>query len=84
MRVSRATEPRTVFSSKERDDVARHRRSSVFAQNQRSGVGTAIFRMLLVLVVLTLIGGAVFLGFWDVQPPVETVERPIPRDRFLP
>ena len=43
-----------------------------------------MLRLLFALLVLTAVGGAVFLGFWDVQPPIETNERPIPRDRFLP
>ena len=64
--------------------MARHRRSSVFSQTHGPSLGTRLVRALLVLVGLTVLGGAVFLGFWDVQPPVETVERPIPRERFLP
>ncbi|MCA8933665.1 MAG: hypothetical protein KDA49_14410 [Rhodospirillaceae bacterium] len=60
------------------------RRSSVFHQHQGPSFGARLFRVVLVLLVLTVIGGAIFLGFWDVQAPVERVERSIPRERFLP
>ncbi|MCA8907152.1 MAG: hypothetical protein KDA64_04585 [Rhodospirillaceae bacterium] len=56
----------------------------MFHQHQGPSFGARLFRVVLVLLVLTVIGGAIFLGFWDVQPPVERVERSVPRERFLP
>ena len=63
--------------------VARHRRGSVFSQSSSPGVGATLGRMLLMLILLTVLAGAVFLGFWDVQPPVESIEIVIPNERFL-
>ena len=41
-----------------------------------------IVRTLLVLVLLGLIGGAVFLLTWDIPAPTARVEKPIPNERF--
>jgi len=41
-----------------------------------------IVRTLLVLVVLGLIGGAVFLLTWDIPAPTARVEKTIPNERF--
>jgi len=41
-----------------------------------------ISRAVLVLVVLSLVGGATFLVTWDIPAPVTKVERVLPDDRF--
>lgn len=43
--------------------------------NKILGVGVVVF-----LVVVA--GGAVFLATWDIPPPTQTIEAPIPDDRF--
>ena len=37
---------------------------------------------LLVIVLLAVVGGAVFLATWDIPPPSERVEKVIPDERF--
>jgi hypothetical protein len=54
----------------------------VFAQGPSAGIGTRIRQVLLVLLLTVLIGGAVLLGFWDIEPPSQAVEKVIPDDRF--
>ncbi len=34
------------------------------------------------LLLLAIVGGAVFLATWDIPPPTKTVEIPIPDDRL--
>jgi hypothetical protein len=41
-----------------------------------------ISRVLLVLVVVGLLGGAAFLATWEIPPPSATVKKVIPNDRF--
>jgi hypothetical protein len=62
--------------------VARSRYRSVFSQGSSSGVGSRLLRVLLVLVLLILVGGVVAIGFVDIEPPTETVEKEIPPERF--
>jgi hypothetical protein len=44
-------------------------------------VGT-ITRLVLVVCVLAVVGGAVALASWDIPAPTTRVEKPIPSDRF--
>ncbi|MGP1394900.1 MAG: hypothetical protein ACTS3R_05265 [Inquilinaceae bacterium] len=37
--------------------------------------------LLLVLVVVVLIGGAVTLAFWEIEPPTQPVEKPVAHER---
>lgn len=39
-------------------------------------------KILIVLVLAVVVGGAVFLATWDMPPPTATVEKVIPNDRF--
>jgi hypothetical protein len=39
-------------------------------------------KILIVLVLVILVGGAVFLATWDMPAPTATVEKVIPNDRF--
>lgn len=39
-------------------------------------------KIVIVLVLALLVGGAVFLATWDMPPPTATVEKVIPNDRF--
>jgi hypothetical protein len=39
-------------------------------------------RVLLFLVLVGLLGGAVFLATWEIPPPSATVEKVISNDRF--
>lgn len=41
-----------------------------------------ISRVVFLLVVIMLGGGAVFLATWDIPAPVNKVERVLPDDRF--
>jgi len=41
-----------------------------------------ILRILLVVVVIVLVGGAVFLATWDIPAPSRQVEKTLPNDRF--
>ncbi len=41
-----------------------------------------ISRLVFILVILSLAGGATFLVTWDIPPPVKKVERVLPDDRF--
>lgn len=63
--------------------MARSRNRSVFAQGSSAGVGSRLIRVVLVLALLIIIGGAVMLGFGDIEPPAATVEKTIP-DEDLP
>lgn len=37
---------------------------------------------LLILILLTVVGGALFLLTWDIPAPTASVEKVIPNDRF--
>ena len=39
--------------------------------------------MLLALIALILVGGVIALGFVNIEPPTETIEKVIPPDRYL-
>jgi hypothetical protein len=39
-------------------------------------------KILIVLVLVIVVGGAVFLATWDMPPPTATVEKVIPNDHF--
>ncbi len=39
-------------------------------------------KIVIVLVLALLVGGAVFLATWDMPPPTATVEKVIPNDHF--
>jgi hypothetical protein len=39
-------------------------------------------KILIVLVLVILVGGAVFLATWDMPAPTATVEKVIPNDHF--
>jgi hypothetical protein len=41
-----------------------------------------VSRVVFVLVLLSLVGGGVFLATWDIPAPVQKVERVLPDDRF--
>jgi hypothetical protein len=39
-------------------------------------------RFIFLLILLGLIGGGVFLAFWDIPAPTTTIEKPIDDDRL--
>jgi hypothetical protein len=39
-------------------------------------------RLIAFLVLAIVVGGAVFLATWDIPPPVSSVEKVIPDERF--
>jgi hypothetical protein len=41
-----------------------------------------LVRVLLALLILALVGGAIFLITWDIPAPTGRIEKPIPNDRF--
>ncbi len=41
-----------------------------------------VSRVVLLLVIVTIAGTAVFLATWDIPAPVKKVERVLPDDRF--
>ncbi len=41
-----------------------------------------LMRLLLIVIVVALAGGAVFLATWDMPAPTSRVEKVIPADRF--
>jgi len=43
---------------------------------------STITRVLLVLLVVVVLGGAVFLVTWDIPPPTGRVEQVLPDDQF--
>jgi hypothetical protein len=43
---------------------------------------STINRVLLVLLLVLVLGGAMFLVTWDIPPPSEKVERVLPDDQF--
>ena len=43
---------------------------------------STINRMLLVLLLVLVLGGAMFLVTWDIPPPTARVERVVPDDQF--
>lgn len=43
---------------------------------------SGLSRVLLVVILLALIGGAAFLATWDIPAPISTVEKEIPDERF--
>tara|TARA_A100001037_G_scaffold303478_1_gene337591 strand:- start:5593 stop:5733 length:141 start_codon:yes stop_codon:yes gene_type:complete len=38
--------------------------------------------IVLIIMLLAVVGGAVFLATWDIPPPSERVEKVLPDDRF--
>lgn len=58
------------------------RRRSVFNQPNTPGLGTRLVQLLFILILLALVGGVLFFGFWDYRPPPQPVEEVIPNDRF--
>jgi hypothetical protein len=58
--------------------VARHRMGT----NIKTGIGDKVLKILIALIVVILIGGAVFLATWDIPAPNQQVEKVIPDDRF--
>ena len=43
----------------------------------------ALMKVLIVILVLVLAGGAVFLMNWEIPPPSEKIEKVIPNERIL-
>jgi len=41
-----------------------------------------MFKIILALVAVLIIGGVAFLATWDMPPPTATTEKVIPSDRF--
>lgn len=41
-----------------------------------------MLKFLIALIVVVLVGGAVFLATWEIPPPHQQVEKVIPDDRF--
>ena len=41
-----------------------------------------VSRILLLLLLTLIVGGAVFLAMWDIPPPVAKTEKVIPDERF--
>ena len=41
-----------------------------------------VYRLLALLIVVAVGGGAAYLTFWDIPPPNVPVEKPIPDDHF--
>jgi hypothetical protein len=41
-----------------------------------------MFKIILVVVAVLIVGGVVFLATWDMPPPTATTEKVIPNDRF--
>jgi len=41
-----------------------------------------LFRALIVLTLIVVVGGSVFLATWEIPAPSKTVERVIPDDRL--
>ena len=42
----------------------------------------SLSRLVVVVVLLVIVGAAVFLVAWDIPPPVAPVEKVLPEDRF--
>lgn len=57
--------------------MPRNRNRSRFSQGPATNFGTRLLQILLVLVLLTLIGGSIYLGVFEIDPPTETLERPL-------
>ena len=57
--------------------MPRHRNRSRFSQGPATGFGTRLLQILLALVLLTLIGGSIYLGVFEIDPPTATVDRPL-------
>ena len=72
----------TVRRKRENGHLSRYRQRSVFSQGSSSGFGARLTQMLLILILLVGVGGAVYLGLWDLPAPTQTVEKVIPNDRF--
>lgn len=58
------------------------RRRSVFNQPNTPGLGARLFQLLAISILLAVVGGVLFFGFWDYRPPPQPVEEIIPHDRF--
>lgn len=61
---------------------SRTRSRAAYAPGQTTSRRARLLRVALVLVLLALIGGAVMLGFGDVEPVTTPVERTIPDDQL--
>ncbi len=57
--------------------VARYRNRTVFAHNAGASAGARLLRGLMAILGLALVGGVVFLGFWTIEPPSRTVDKPV-------
>jgi len=42
-----------------------------------------MLRLVLILVMLSLVGGVIMLGVWNAPPPTAKIEKVIPNDRFF-
>ncbi len=60
--------------------MARYRNRSVFTPG--AGIGSRLPGILLALLLVLLVGGLIFVGLWEPEPPATTVERVIPDARF--
>ena len=45
-------------------------------------VGDKVLKFIMALIVVVLVGGAVFLATWEIPAPNQQVEKVIPDDRF--
>lgn len=51
----------------------------MFSQGSTTSIGTRLVQFVVAVLLIVLVGGALWLGFGDVQPQRETVERAIER-----
>lgn len=62
--------------------MARRRRGSVFSPGGPStGRAPGLARILLVVLAAVVLGGLIFLGFWEFEAPTATVEKEIPSEQ---
>ena len=73
--------------------MVRRRSRSVFSQSRSrsvfssggggGGVGGRFIQFLFVVLVALTVVGVVFLGFWDIDPARQTIEKVIPNERLF-
>ena len=60
-----------------------NRSRSVFSSGGSGGVGGRFTQFLIIILLAILVAAVMFLGFWDIDPARQPVEKLIPNERLF-